>query len=59
MLVSQESAAAFLAFATNLEYMSGMGHRVAALEDSRLLPLVEDSFQGCRPNISLERTREG
>jgi len=44
MLVRQASAAAFLAFATNQEYMSGMGHRVAALEDSRLLPLVEGNF---------------
>lgn len=42
MLVSQQSTAAFMAFASNQEYMSGMGHRVAALEDSRLLPLVED-----------------
>ena len=42
MLVSQESMAAFMAFASNQEYLSGMGHRVAALEDSRLLPLVED-----------------
>jgi hypothetical protein len=41
MLVRQESVAAFLAFASNKEYMSGMGHRVAALEDARLLPLVE------------------
>ena len=45
MLVRQESAADFLAFASNREYMSGMGHRVAALEDSRLLPLVEGKFQ--------------
>ena len=44
MLVRQESASAFLAFASNQEYMSGMGHRVAALEDSRLLPLVEGGF---------------
>ena len=44
MLVRQASAAAFLAFATNQEYLSGMGHRVAALEDSRLLPLVEGNF---------------
>jgi len=35
MLVSQASPAAFLAFASNPEYLSGMGHRVAALEDSR------------------------
>jgi len=44
MLVRQESAAAFMAFASNHDYMSGMGHRVAALEDSRLLPLVEGGF---------------
>jgi virulence-associated protein VagC len=44
MLVRQASAAAFMAFATNQEYMAGMGHRVAALEDSRLLPLVEGGF---------------
>jgi uncharacterized protein (DUF1330 family) len=41
MLVRQSSIAAFVAFATNPEYMAGMGHRIAALEDSRLLPLVE------------------
>jgi len=44
MLVQQESAAAFLAFASNQEYMAGIGHRIAALEDSRLLPLIESSF---------------
>jgi hypothetical protein len=31
----------FLDFAANPEYLAGMGHRAAALEDSRLLPLVE------------------
>jgi len=41
MLVRQQSLAAFLAFSTNTAYLAGMGHRVAALEDSRLLPLVE------------------
>jgi hypothetical protein len=40
MLVRQSSVAAFLEFASNQDYLSGMGHRVAALEDSRLLPLV-------------------
>jgi hypothetical protein len=30
-----------MAFASNPEYLSGIGHRLAALEDSRLLPLVE------------------
>lgn len=42
MLVRQSSVSAFMAFASNPEYMAGMGHRTAALEDSRLLPLVED-----------------
>jgi hypothetical protein len=40
MLVRQSSVATFLEFASNREYLAGMGHRVAALEDSRLLPLV-------------------
>lgn len=40
MLVRQQSVAAFLAFASNEEYLRGMGHRTAALEDSRLLPLA-------------------
>jgi hypothetical protein len=43
MLVRQSSAGEFMAFASNPEYMAGMGHRTAALEDSRLLPLVEGS----------------
>jgi hypothetical protein len=42
MLVQQGSVASFLAFASNEEYLAGMGHRLAALEDSRLLPLVEE-----------------
>ena len=42
MLIRQSSVASFLAFASNEGYLSGMGHRVAALEDSRLLPLVEE-----------------
>lgn len=41
MLVRQASLRAFMAFASNPAYLAGMGHRVAALEDSRLLPLVE------------------
>jgi len=40
MLIRQSSVASFFAFASNEGYLSGMGHRVAALEDSRLLPLV-------------------
>ena len=41
LLIRQASVAAFLAFASDREYLSGIGHRTAALEDSRLLPLVE------------------
>lgn len=39
LLVEQSSPAAFLAFASNTDYLAGIGHRTAALEDSRLLPL--------------------
>jgi hypothetical protein len=39
MLVRQSSVQSFLAFASNQTYLAGMGHRTAALEDSRLLPL--------------------
>jgi len=41
ILVRQSSVQSFLEFASNQSYLSGMGHRSAALEDSRLLPLVE------------------
>lgn len=41
MLVRQNSLADFMAFAKHEEYLTGMGHRTAALEDSRLLPIVE------------------
>ncbi len=44
MLVEQASTAAFLAFASNAEYLTGIGHRTAALEDSRLLPLREGAW---------------
>jgi hypothetical protein len=40
MLVRQSSLESFLAFASDQSYLLGMGHRMAALEDSRLLPLV-------------------
>ena len=39
MLVEQSSPEAFMAFASHVEYLAGLGHRTAALEDSRLLPL--------------------
>ena len=41
MLVRQNSLNDFLAFSSNQEYLSGLGHRTAALEDSRLLPIIE------------------
>jgi len=41
LLIRQKSVSDFLAFASNQAYLAGMGHRTAALEDSRLLPLVE------------------
>ncbi|MGD8681056.1 MAG: hypothetical protein PVJ33_11860 [Lysobacterales bacterium] len=39
MLVRQHSLQAFLAFASDEKYLAGLGHRTAALADSRLLPL--------------------
>jgi uncharacterized protein (DUF1330 family) len=44
MLIEQSSPSAFMAFASNAEYLAGVGHRTAALEDSRLLPLVPSSW---------------
>jgi uncharacterized protein (DUF1330 family) len=44
MLVQQSSPAAFMEFASNNAYLAGMGHRTAALEDSRLLPLEESGW---------------
>lgn len=41
MLIRQKSRGAFLAFAVAEVYLTGIGHRTAALADSRLLPLVE------------------
>jgi hypothetical protein len=41
MLIRQSSLQSFMAFATNAGYLAGLGHRTAALEDSRLLPLTE------------------
>jgi uncharacterized protein (DUF1330 family) len=44
MLVQQSSSAAFMEFASNVEYLAGIGHRTAALEDSRPLPLEETAW---------------
>lgn len=41
MLVRQRSVESFLSFASHGPYLAGIGHRTAALEDSRLLPLAE------------------
>jgi hypothetical protein len=41
MAIRQSSVEDFFAFASNAEYLAGVGHRTAALEDSRLIPLVD------------------
>ena len=41
MLIRQNSLSDFLAFSSNQDYLAGSGHRTAALEDSRLLPIVQ------------------
>lgn len=40
MLVRQRSVQDFIAFAGNAAYLAGIGHRTAAVADSRLLPLI-------------------
>ncbi|MGH6878823.1 MAG: DUF1330 domain-containing protein [Rhizomicrobium sp.] len=46
MLVRQKSVESFLAFAGNASYMAGLGHRTAAVEDSRLLPIESAEWPG-------------
>jgi len=41
LLVEHESAAKFIAFAQDEAYLRTAGHRKAALEDSRLLPISQ------------------
>ena len=41
LLIRQNSVNSFLAFESDKDYMKGIGHRTAALADSRLLPIVE------------------
>jgi hypothetical protein len=41
MLIRQSSLGGFMEFASNDAYIAGLGHRNAAIIDSRLLPLVE------------------
>lgn len=44
MIIRQNSLQDFMSFSSNADYQIVLGHRTAALEDSRLLPLEE--FQG-------------
>jgi hypothetical protein len=44
MLVQQAGPAAFIAFASNADYLAGIGHRAAALEDPRLLRRRESGW---------------
>jgi len=44
LLVQHESAEKFIAFAQEETYLKTAGHRTAALEDSRLLPIVKSSL---------------
>ncbi|MEM0982136.1 MAG: DUF1330 domain-containing protein, partial [Cyanobacteria bacterium P01_H01_bin.58] len=44
ILVRQNSLSDFLAFSSNQVYLRGLGHRTAALEDSRLLPTIESKI---------------
>lgn len=41
LLIQQSSLQSFLAFASNPAYLKVLGHRTAALEDSRLLPIFD------------------
>lgn len=41
LLVRHASVEAFLSMASDEAYLAGVGHRTAALADSRLLPLVD------------------
>lgn len=41
MLIEQKSVASFIGWNSHQDYLKGIGHRTAALLDSRLLPLVE------------------
>ncbi|WBV55945.1 DUF1330 domain-containing protein [Chryseobacterium daecheongense] len=50
MLIRQKSVGDFLNFEQNEEYMKIAGHRTAAIEDSRLLPLEEILLQSIKPN---------
>ena len=40
LLVRQQSVESFMAFAVDEDYLAGIGHRTAAVADTRLLPLT-------------------
>ncbi len=40
LMVRQANLQGFFSFATNGDYLAGIGHRAAAVDDSRILPLV-------------------
>lgn len=44
MLVRQSSVEAFIAWNSDAAYLAGIGHRTAAIKDSRLLPLAPVQF---------------
>ncbi|MCI4668886.1 MAG: DUF1330 domain-containing protein [Bacteroidia bacterium] len=44
IMVQYESVEVFMAFAQNPNYLKIAGHRTAALEDSRLLPMSQTAF---------------
>ena len=46
LLVRQASIEKFIGFASNQDYLRGIGHRTAALEDSRLLPISAIEVNG-------------
>jgi uncharacterized protein (DUF1330 family) len=48
MLVRQKSKEALLSMATNKSFLAGIGHRTAALEDSRLLPSTIAEFSATK-----------
>ena len=43
--VEHESVVKFIEFAHNKKYLKYSGHRIAALEDSRLLPMTENKLK--------------
>lgn len=44
LIVMHKNKETFLQFASNKDYLKGIGHRIAALEDSRLLPMQQDKL---------------